>query len=63
MKLEGCIAEIDREIIQFENNIFGSGWSEGNIKIGWTRGDIFLDPISTSLQNRDRVFSLSSITS
>lgn len=63
MKLEGCIAEIDREIIQFENSIFGSGWSEGNIKIGWARGDIFSDPISTSLQNRDRLFSLSSITS
>lgn len=63
MKIGGEICEIDQEIYRFENILMGEGWSEGNIKVGWTRGDIFAGRMSTNLLNRDRIFSLSSITS
>ena len=41
----------------------GEGWAEGNIKIGWTKGDEFSTKMFTPLANKDRIFSLSSITS
>ena len=61
--LHGDISLIDQEIEKYEDFILGEGWTEGNIKVGWTKGDAFSNKMNTHLLNRDRLFSLSSITS
>jgi hypothetical protein len=62
-QIQGEINDIDEGICQLESKQFEEGWREGNLKIGWTRNDIFSVPMETPIANRDRMFSLSSVTS